>query len=491
MMKIRLILMVMMTAMCAQAGRDITTFNDGWKFARFGAMPDGSQLAELPGLETHTADDSGWRMLNLPHDWGIEGPFRAELPNRTGKLPWVGIGWYRKSFQSLTSDQDKRIFIDFDGSMSNTKVWVNGAYVGEWPYGYTSFRLELTDHIKPGELNTIAVRLDNKAESSRWYPGGGIYRNVRLVKLEPIHVAHWGVFVSTPVVSESQATIDIKTEVDGEASGVKVVHEILDPITRAVVGKGAGTSCLVELTSPKLWDLKSPNLYRLKTTLHHAGKVVDTVETSFGIRRIEFDAERGAILNGKKIRINGVCQHHDLGPLGAAINTRALERQIKILQSMGCNAIRTSHNPPAPELLDLCDRMGMLVQVEAFDTWTKSKTENDYAQYFEAWHKRDLTSMVRRDRNHPSVIMWSTGNEIPDMKQSAGAVLSQKLTDIVRAADPTRLVTAGCNSPKSGFNGVQKTLDLFGYNYKPHMYKRFHAKNPNQPLYGSEKADED
>ena len=301
-------------------------------------------------------------------------------------------------------------------------------------------------------------------------------------------MAHWDVFVSTPVVSESQATIDIKTEVDGEASGVKVVHEILDPITRAVVGKGAGTSCLVELTSPKLWDLKSPNLYRLKTTLHHAGKVVDTVETSFGIRRIEFDAERGAILNGKKIRINGVCQHHDLGPLGAAINTRALERQIKILQSMGCNAIRTSHNPPAPELLDLCDRMGMLVQVEAFDTWTKSKTENDYAQYFEAWHKRDLTSMVRRDRNHPSVIMWSTGNEIPDMKQSAGAVLSQKLTDIVRAADPTRLVTAGCNSPKSGFNGVQKTLDLFGYNYKPHMYKRFHAKNPNQPLYGSETA---
>lgn len=463
--------------------RERIGFNGDWRFARFGAMPDGTQNDEPAGLERVAVDDAGWRMLNLPHDWGIEGPFRKDLPNETGKLPWAGIGWYRKTFQSLETDRGKRIFVDFDGAMSNAAVWLNGEVVGEWPYGYSSFRLELTDHIKVGQENVLAVRLDNKPESSRWYPGGGIYRNVWLVKTAPVHVAHWGIFVTTPEVSEDRAMVRIKARIEGATEETEVVHEIVGTGLKA-----KGTNCTIAIEPPKLWDLESPHLYTLKTTVRQKGEVVDTVETPLGIRSIEYTADRGFLLNGKRVQMNGVCQHHDLGPLGTAIHARALERQIEILQEMGCNAIRTSHNPPAPELLDLCDRMGMLVQVEAFDCWRQGKIPNDYSLHYEEWHERDLQSMVRRDRNHPSVVMWSTGNEIREQKRAEGAGISRRLAGIIRLEDATRPVSVGCNFPESGTNGFQKTVDLFGYNYKPHLYGEFHEANPQIPLYGSETA---
>lgn len=478
--------MIFLLSLAGSSFSESTSFNQDWKFARFGPMPDGTQLAEPAGMESPGFDDSSWRILNVPHDWGIEGPFCAELPNNTGKLPYAGVGWYRKPFQSLETDKNKRVFIDFDGSMSDTQVWLNGEYIGRWPYGYSSFRLELTDHLKVGRENILAVRLDNKPDSSRWYPGGGIYRNSWIVKKNPIHVAHWGVAVTTPEVSKQVATVSIKTELTGADSRTQVVHEIVETGVR-----GTGAECSLIVKAPKLWDLDSPNLYTLKTTVKQQGNVVDVVETTFGIRAINYTTE-GFFLNGKKVFMKGVCQHHDLGPLGAAINTRAIERQIEILQEMGCNAIRTSHNPPAPELLDLCDRMGMLVQVEAFDCWKGGKVKNDYSQFFKEWHEKDLRAMVKRDRNHPSVVMWSTGNEIREQGNKAGHAISQQLTDIVHNEDPTRLVSAGCNNSQAGFNGFEKTVDLFGYNYKAKQnakfYKKFLDERPNIPLYGSETA---
>lgn len=465
---------------------ETSSFNLNWKFARFGPMPDGSQKEEPEQLESPNYEDAQWRNLDVPHDWGIEGPFRSDLPNQTGKLPWAGIGWYRKSFQSLASDEGKRIFIDFDGAMSDSKVWLNGELVGGWPYGYSSFRLELTEHLKVGEGNLLAVRLDNKASSSRWYPGGGIYRNVHLVKKNPVHVGHWGVFVSTPEVSKDSAVVNVQTELEGSDSETEVIHEILGTGV-----KGSGVECRLAVTNPQRWELEEPHLYTLKTTVLQKGEVIDVVETQFGIRSIDYTPE-GFFLNGKKVFLKGVCQHHDLGPLGAAVHLRALERQLEILQKMGCNAIRTSHNPPTPELLDLCDRMGMMVQVEAFDCWKLRKVKNDYSRFFPKWHEKDLRAMIRRDRNHPSVIMWSTGNEIREQGNQAGHVISQRLTDIAHDEDPTRLVTAGCNNQAAGFNGFEKTIDLFGYNYKAKQeakfYRQFLNKHPNIPLYGSETA---
>lgn len=466
--------------------REIIPFNEAWQFARFGPMPDGSQLAEPEGMEAPGFDDSGWRTLNVPHDWGIEGPFRADLPNRTGKLPWAGIGWYRKSFQSLENDAGKKVFIDFDGAMSGTEVWLNGEHIGEWPYGYSSFRLELTDHIKTGKKNTLAVRLDNKPESSRWYPGGGIYRSVRLVKVDPAHVAHWGVYITTPAVNADEATVKIETALEGGTGEIR--HEITEDGSNEVLATGSGKLSFIKLPSPKLWDLESPNLYSVKTTVLVDGKETDSVVNTFGVRTIKYTADEGFFLNGRQVRMNGVCQHHDLGPLGSAVNKRAIERQIEILKEFGVNAIRTAHNPPAPELLDLCDRMGILVQVESFDCWGRKKAPNDYARHFWEWWKRDTINMVRRDRNHPSVVMWSTGNEILEMRHPNEAWISQMQTDLVHREDPTRPVSFGGSRPEAAFNGFQNTVDVYGFNYKPHLYAGFREKNPGIPVYSSESA---
>jgi len=470
------------------------------------SRPQGS-LGEDVSYTKREFDEQGWRKLSLPHDWGIEGPFRQEYPGETGKLAWWGVGWYRKHFEVSTKEKGKQFYLDIDGAMAYATVWLNGRFVGGWPYGYASFELNLTPYIDFGGDNVIAIRLDNPPESSRWYPGGGIYRNVWLVKTEPVHVGHWGTYVTTPEVSQSAASVNLKATLDNNSSSsmnvvVKTqVYELLNgkktgkPIASSakkglMIAAGASdtTTLTMRVTKPKLWDLQRPNLYAAVTTVEQKGKRIDVQETVFGIRSIKFDADKGFFLNGEHVRINGVCDHHDLGALGAAINTRALERQIEILKEMGVNAIRTSHNPPAPELLDLCDRMGILVMDEAFDAWRRGKKKNDYHLLFDDWHEKDLRAQIRRDRNHPSVILWSIGNEIGEQSNAEGHKLAGELTRIVHEEDLTRPVTAGANNLNAGYNGFQKTVDVFGYNYKPTEYGKFHQANPAIPLFASETA---
>lgn len=477
-----------------------SSFNSDWRFARYGTMPDGTVKEEPVGVERAELDDSHWRTVHAPHDWGIEGPFRNDLPGNTGKLPWTGIGWYRKHFNVSTDDKEKRFFIDFDGAMSHAKVWLNGEFLGQWPYGYASFRLELTPHLHFDRENILALRLDNPPNSSRWYPGGGLYRNVWIVKTGPVHVAHRGSFVTTSSAGQGKSAVHIRTEIENQSSDpiqIDIRVDIREAGNQTVVASapecrvripagGTGTcGADVILNSPKLWSLKSPILYNATTTLRANSRQIDAVETLFGVREVEFTQDRGFLLNGTRVRINGVCNHHDLGLLGTAVNEKALERQIRLLQEMGCNAIRTSHNPPAPELLDLCDRMGMLVLDEAFDCWVTGKTPNDYSTLFKEWHEKDIRAFVRRDRNHPCVIAWSSGNEI---REQDDGVLAATLREIFRSEDSTRVVTAGCDNPKAGFNGFQNSVDVFGYNYKPHLYGKFHETHPLKPLWGTETA---
>jgi len=468
-----------------------------------GAEPGSALAAIRPGY-----DDSAWRKLDLPHDWGIEGPFDQALPGETAKLPWHGVAWYRKTFALPASDAGRRLILEIDGAMSHSAVWLNGRFVGGWPYGYTSFRLDLTPYAKPGADNTLAIRLDNPKESSRWYPGGGLYRQVRLVKTSAVHLEPWSTFITTPAVSAETATVDVRLEVANREDktakvSVRVALHPLDdsgkPSADAVAaskpenfdvrpGLPRQTSFSFTLASPRLWDLATPNRYVAIATVERDGRVIDRLETPFGIRSLSVDAERGLILNGRPVRIHGVCQHHDLGALGAAVHPAALERQVRILRDMGVNSIRTSHNPPAPELLEICDRLGILVQVEAFDAWALRKKRNDYSVDFPWWHEADLRAMLRRDRNHPSVVMWSIGNEIIEQRDTVGWRVSARLAGIVREEDRTRPVTAGFNHVWSGYNGFESTLDIFGYNYKPQEYPAFHARHPRIPLIGSETA---
>src|SRR5262245_4187416 len=453
-------------------------------------------------------DDRAWRRLNLPHDWGIEGPFKQEYPGETGKLPWWGVGWYRKHFTLAEVEKGKQIYLDIDGAMAYSAVWLNGKFVGGWPYGYVSFRLDLTPYIAFGVDNTLAIRLDNPPDSSRWYPGGGVYRNVWLVKTAPVHVGHWGTYVTTPEVAPSAATVAVKVTLENHspsAATVKVKTELyeLGPDWRktgkviatsdaanvsVAAGRNETSAVNIRVNQPKLWNTKEPRLYTAVTTVERDSKIVDSYETIFGVRAIKFDPDKGFFLNGELMRINGVCNHHDLGALGAAINTRALERQIEILREMGVNAIRASHNPPAPELLDLCDRMGVVVMDEAFDCWKRGKKKNDYHLLFDDWHEKDFRAMIRRDRNHASVIMWSIGNEVGEQRFPEEQKVAEALSRIAHEEDATRPATSGCNILDAGYNGFQKTVDVFGYNYKPIEYGKFHEKNPAIFLFGSETA---
>ncbi len=487
--------------------RERIAFNADWRFSKADAGPAPAAGAAAPAAQPGF-DDAAWRKLALPHDWGIEGPFRQEYPNDTGKLPWWGVAWYRKHFTLPAADAGRRIYLDIDGAMSNAQVWINGRHVGGWPYGYASWRVDLTAHVTPGAANVVAVRLDNPPASSRWYPGGGIYRNVWLVKTAPVHVAQYGTFVTTPVVTQASATVNVDVTVDnrGAATEVQAATEIyaLDaagkrsgqPVARkepaapakAPADAQVQLSQALAVANPRLWSTASPQRYVAVTTITDKGRVVDVVETPFGIRTIAFDAARGFLLNGSRLTINGVCQHHDLGALGAAVSTRALERQLEILREMGVNAIRTSHNPPAPELLELTDRMGFVVVAEAFDTWGIRKTPNDYHLHFDKWHEKDLRAMIRRDRNHPSVIAWSIGNEIVEQGHPEGWKVAARLSEIARGEDRTRPTTAAYNHVGSGYNGFQGAVDVFGYNYKPHEYRNFHEHAPHIPLLGSETA---
>jgi beta-galactosidase len=503
--------------------RERLSFNADWRFTKGDPAGTGDQLsyaalkqwAGAPAdagsavpVTQPSFDDSSWRKLSLPHDWGIEGPFRQEYPGETGKLPWWGVAWYRKHFTLPASDAGRRVYLDIDGAMSHATVWINGRNVGGWPYGYASWRVDLTPHIKPGGDNVVAIRLDNPQNSSRWYPGGGIYRNVWLVKTAPAHVAQYGTYVTTPVVTADSANVNVQvtlenhgtdaevqvaTEIyaldaNGKRTGALVVRKDPSAATKLPTDRQAQVNQSLVVPQPRLWSPSNPQRYVAVTTVTDKGAVVDVVETPFGIRTIAFDSDKGFILNGQRLPIQGVCQHHDLGALGAALNVRALERQLEILREMGVNAIRTSHNPPAPELLDLADRMGFVVMDEAFDAWRLPKKPNDYSRLFDDWHDKDLRAMIRRDRNHPSVIMWSIGNEISEQTRSEGWKVAAHLAEIARGEDRTRPVTGAFNHVSSGYNGFQNTVDVFGYNYKPGEYAKFHEQSPHIALIGSETA---
>ena len=467
--------------------------------SRPGGNPGGDVSYAQPGF-----DDSGWRRLNLPHDWGIEGPFRQQLPADSGRRAWWGIGWYRKHFSVTPEEQSTRFFLDVDGAMSHAMVWVNGKFAGGWPYGFASWELDMTPYVQQGD-NVIAIRLDNPGDSSRWYPGGGIYRNVWLVAKSPAHVAHWGVCVTTPKIDPASAEVRVRVHVQNASNAdASVVTKIYEPDADGhPAGPPLAASAPVSIppsadstiqeaplrvSNPKLWSLEKPNLYVAVTSVVQNNRIFDVCISPFGIRTIKFDPNHGFFLNGEHVRLNGVCDHADLGALGSVVNVRGLQRQIELLKEMGCNAIRTSHNPPAPELLDLCDRMGMLVMDEFSDCWKAGKKPNGYNTLYDDWHEKDLRALVRRDRNHPSVILWSIGNEIPEQSWPAGAVMAAGLSAIVHEEDPTRPTTFACSDTAGGYNGYQNGVDVFGYNYKPWEYAKFHSVHPSIPLFGSETA---
>ena len=468
--------------------------------------PIENQPQKAPGSpEVAAFDDGSWRKLDVPHDWGIEGPFRLELAGETGKLPWRGIGWYRKHFTLPAADAGKRVFVDFDGAMAYAKVWLNGEYLGTWPYGYSSFRMELTPHLKFGAENVLAVRLDTEKWDSRWYPGAGIYRNVWLVKTEPVHVAHWGTYLTTPEITDSSATVQLTVNVDNQGTaaakaGLRTdlyelgVNDLVgdkvaataESVLDIAAGATAATTQRTTVPNPKRWNLATPHRYLARTVIRMSGKVVDQYDTPFGIRTIEFTPRNGFRLNGKRVEVQGTCNHHDLGALGAAMNTRALERQLEILKNMGGNALRTSHNPPGPELLDLADKMGFLVWDEAFDCWAQGKKASDYNKLFKEWHVKDLQALVHRDRNHPSVFIWSIGNEVMEQRDVA---LTRHLADVVRAEDPTRPVSNGYNDPDGGrSSGAAVALDIMGVNYFFGQQPQWDAdpRYKDKPTLGSE-----
>lgn len=460
---------------------DVVSLNEGWTFARYGLQADGTLREEPEGMYATGWDDSSWRKLDVPHDFAIEGPFRMDLSGNTGRLPYQGIGWYRKSFVLDSTDADKRIYVDFDGVMAYAQVWLNGQYVGGWPYGYNSFRLDLTPYVRTGGENLLAVRTDTEKWESRWYPGAGIYRNVWLVKTGQVQVKHWSARMRTACLTESTARLDLSLEVenhldkDVEAVVKGEVYELdsTDCFGRRVlrlpareVRLSARSAQAVkledELDDYKRWDIGSPNRYVARLTVSVGGQVTDRYDVPFGIRETEF-SRQGFFLNGRKVALQGVCLHHDLGALGAAFNLSAQERQLRIMQEMGCNAIRTSHNPPAPELLDLADKMGLLVMDEAFDAWARGKRTWDYNKLYNEWHEKDLQAMVRRDWNHPSVIIWSIGNEVMEQRD---VEMTRHLAGIVRELDDTRPVTAGYNNPNGGRDSnAARELDLMGVNY--------------------------
>ena len=480
-------------------------FDADWRFARFGMQPDGTSLPEPENLQSPSANDASWRALNLPHDWAIEGPFRIELTGETGKLPYKGIGWYRKTFTVSKADADKRIFLDFDGAMAYAQVWLNGSYLGTWPYGYNSFRMELTPHLKYGEENIVAVRLDTEKWDSRWYPGAGIYRHVWMVKTAPVHVAHWGTYITTPTVSKAAATVKMACTVDNQNTTAvdatvttalfeldanncptKRVAAFKPSVIKIAAQSSATTLCNTTIKSPKLWDITAPHRYVAQTTVAVGGKVIDTYRTPFGIRTIEFTAHKGFLLNSRRVELQGTCNHHDLGALGGAINTSALRRQLLMLKEMGCNSLRTSHNPPAPELLELADQMGFLVWDEAFDCWKKGKKKNDYNKLYDEWHEKDLKALVHRDRNHPSIFIWSIGNEVMNQRD---VEMTKHLADIVRREDPTRPVSNGYNDPDGSREaGSPVSLDIMGVNYFFSQQPKWDndPRYSNKPTLGSE-----
>ncbi|MDP2338752.1 MAG: glycoside hydrolase family 2 TIM barrel-domain containing protein [Bacteroidota bacterium] len=467
-------------------------FDAAWKF----------HLGDLAGAEMTSFSDQDWRSLDLPHDWSIEGSFRPDNPATNGgaALPG-GIGWYRKTF-SVTDTKTKHRFIQFDGVYMNSTVWINGHQLGNRPFGYSTFQYDMTPFLKEGK-NVIAVKADNSVQpNSRWYSGSGIYRHVWLTTTSAVHVSHWGTYVTTPKVSAKEALVQVETNMTNDSQekvSVKIVSTVVDKYGNKVAsqiqtGKIEAQAQLrlntsFKVINPQLWNTEHPNLYKLVSEVYQDKVLKDAYYTTFGIRSLQFRSDSGFFLNGECVKVLGVCQHHDLGCLGAALNNRALERQLEILKSMGCNGIRTSHNPPSPDLLDLCDKMGFLVMDEAFDVWYLEKMKYDYHIYFKDWHERDLSDMVIRDRNHPSIFLWSIGNEIPEKNHTkyGGAAIAKELDEIIKKHDKTRYTT-------SAFAGVWRAdttfmtdkVDVIGINYTVERYSEEKAKHPNGFFIASE-----
>ncbi len=484
---------VSLTVFAADAGgRRVENFNRDWRFAK----------GDQAGAEAVAFNDSGWQPVRLPHDWAISGPYEPQGDASTGKLPWRGEGWYRKTFSLPAADAGKRVYLDFDGVMAMPTVYVNGQKAGGWDYGYVSFRVDATDYVKPGEPNVVAVHVDTRQHNSRWYPGAGIYRKVQLVVNEPVHIAQWGTFVTSPEITASSATIRVETTLENHttAAAQPDVETILhDPKGKEVAKlrmsfavpandsqPGVAT---ITIAKPQLWDMKTPRLYTAVTRVFVAGKLADSTETPFGIRTFEFTANDGFHLNGRRVQLYGVCLHSDLGPLGMAFNTRAMERELQIMQDMGVNAIRTSHNPPAPELLDLCDRMGMVVWDECFDKWDGTATLPKGVSIPEHGRKQ-FNNFIPRDRNHPCVVAWSVGNEIFDLEglkipDSLG--LLKTMVGFVKALDTTRPVGLAHCVPWSSTTELDAPLDVTGWNYAA-RYANSRKKWPNLPIVYTESA---
>lgn len=501
--------------------------DDSKKYVR----PEGNPGGDFPFVQGGY-DDRAWESINLPHDWAIKGPFYVgegvPVGGGMGRLPVQGVAWYRKKLDIPVADRGKSIIIEVDGAMSYAIVWCNGNLVGGWPYGYNSWHLDLTPYIVPGKENQLAIRLDNPANSARWYPGAGIYRNVWLTKTSKISVAQWGTTITTSNVTKQSADVDIKVDIKnktGKKSKIAVYTEFyplddsgkhLEPASKTSVetitiqkNSSFSLKSRIKIENPRLWGPvpeQKPNLYKAVTYISQNKKVIDTYQTVFGIRDIKLDPNSGVIVNGEKITLKGSNLHHDLGSIGAAYNQRAAERQLEMLQDAGCNAIRISHNPPAPEFLELTDKMGFLVIDEVFDSWQTKKTPHDFHLIFDDWHEQDIRAMIRRDKNHPSVFVWSFGNEVGEQyTDKAGAMLAEKLYAIVKDEDSTRQTTIAMNYAKPGMP-LPAVPDIIGLNYQgegirnagpyshlkgintPPMFPAFHEKYPEKVILSSENA---
>lgn len=474
----------------------------GWKFTK----------GDVSGAEGTSFNDTHWESVVVPHDWAIYGPFdrNNDLQNvavtqnfekeasvktgRTGGLPYVGVGWYRTRFDV---EPGRQTMLAFDGAMSEAKVYVNGKEACFWPFGYNSFYCDVTSFLNhDGKQNLLAVRLENRPQSSRWYPGAGLYRNVRVVTTGQIHVPVWGTQLTTPHVSEDYASVCLRTSVENAGrTELTVQTDIISPEGKVVSSKknkgyinhGLPFTQNFIVEHPALWSPESPSLYRAVSKIYSGDTLLDTYTTRFGIRSIEYIADKGFFLNGKHRKFQGVCNHHDLGPLGAAINVSALRHQLRILKDMGCDAIRTAHNMPAPELVSLCDEMGFMMMIEPFDEWDIAKCENGYHRFFNEWAERDMVNMLHQYRNNPCVVMWSIGNEVPTQWSAEGYKVAKFLQDICHREDPTRPVTCGMDQVDSVLdNGFAAMLDIPGFNYRAHRYEEAYERLPQNIVLGSE-----
>lgn len=513
MMKKLNLLFILLSILCTATQAQVRveyTLEKGWKFIH----KDGTDFMRSK------YDDSHWQSINIPHDWAIYGPFSIhndrqkvaivqdgqktalEHAGRTGGLPFVGVGWYRLSFDAPAFTSSDKATLIFDGAMSHAKVYLNGHEVGYWPYGYNSFYLDVTSYMKIGQKNMLAIRLENQEESSRWYPGAGLYRNVHLRINKQTHIPVWGTCLTTPIIRSEYAKVHLQTTLNTlggkERNGYRIITELKDDMGKVVAcnekGLEYGDKNIFEqdfdVFAPKLWSPDTPTLYTAESKVYAGQELIDEHTTRFGIRSLTLIPDKGFFLNGQKTTFKGVCMHHDLGPLGAAVNDAAIRRQIRILKDMGCNAIRTSHNMPAPELVRACDEMGIMLMIETFDEWKAEKCANGYHKIFDEWAEKDLVNVIHHYRNNPSIVMWCIGNEVADQwNADKGPKLSRFLQDICHREDPTRPVTQGMDAPDAVVNNnMAAVMDVAGFNYRPHKYQENYKKLPQQIILGSETA---